>query len=260
LDLELEGSRAIITGGTRGIGRAIAFKLAQEGCSIAICARDEAQVATTVAALRALGVNAYGNVVDVSQEAALERFIDQAISALGGLDSLVVNAGGAAGGNTLAEADAQAWRRSFDLNVIQAAVAARAAAPTLVAQGSGSIVFIASISGQHPQPMPQYASAKAAEIYLASSLARELGPNGVRVNSISPGAIIFPGGDWEQRRAADPQAFERWKDDSFPLGRLGTPDEVADVVCFILSARASWISGTDILVSGAQNRLLPNGY
>lgn len=108
--------------------------------------------------------------------------------------------------------------------------------------------------------MPQYASAKAAEIYLASALARELGPRGVRVNSISPGAIMFPGGDWEERRAVDPEAFDRWRDASFPLGRLGTPDEVADVVSFVLSARASWISGTDILVSGAQNRLLPDGY
>ncbi len=260
MDLELQGTRAIITGGTRGIGRAIAFKLAQEGCSIAICARDGAQVAATVAALRASGVEAYGAALDVTQEAALERFIEQAISDMGGLDSLVVNAGGAAGGNTLAEADAQAWRLSFDLNVIQAAVATRAAAPTLVAQGSGSIVFVASISARHPQPMPQYASAKAAEIYLASALARELGPHGVRVNSISPGAIMFPGGDWEERRAVDPEAFDRWRDASFPLGRLGTPDEVADVVSFVLSARASWISGTDILVSGAQNRLLPDGY
>lgn len=260
MDLELQGTRAIITGGTRGIGRAIAFKLAQEGCSVAICARDGAQVAATVTALRALGVDASGDALDVSQEAALERFIDRAISDLGGLDSLVVNAGGATGGNTLAEADAQAWRFSFDLNVIQAAVATRAAAPTLVAQGSGSIVFVASISGRHPQPMPQYAAAKAAEIYLASALARELGPSGIRVNSVSPGAIMFPGGDWEERRTADPEAFDRWQGDSFPLGRLGTPEEVADVVSFVLSARASWISGTDILVSGAQNRLMPDGY
>jgi 3-oxoacyl-[acyl-carrier protein] reductase len=116
------------------------------------------------------------------------------------------------------------------------------------------MVFIASISGTRPQPRAQYAAAKAAEIHLAVSLARELGSDGIRVNALSPGSILFPGGGWDSRRRNDADAFEHWVRDEFPLGRLGRPEEVADVACFLLSARASWISGANIVVDGAQNQ------
>jgi 3-oxoacyl-[acyl-carrier protein] reductase len=174
--------------------------------------------------------------------------------ALGGLDLLVANAGGSAGGERLEETDAEDWRTTFDLNVVHAAVAARAAVPLMRTAGGGAMVFIASISGLRPQPRAQYAAAKAAEIHLAVSLARELGPDRIRVNALSPGSILFPGGGWERRRRSDPEAFEQWVGDEFPLGRLGRADEVADVTCFLLSARASWISGTNIVVDGAQNQ------
>jgi 3-oxoacyl-[acyl-carrier protein] reductase len=143
---------------------------------------------------------------------------------------------------------------TLDLNVVHAAVAARAATPLMRAAGGGAIVLIASISGLRPQPRAQYAAAKAAEIHLAVSLGRELGPDGIRVNAVSPGSILFPGGGWDRRRANDPEAFEAWVRAEFPLGRLGTVEEVADVTAFLLSPRASWISGTNVVVDGAQNQ------
>ena len=130
----------------------------------------------------------------------------------------------------------------------------RAALPHLRARGGGAALLIASISGMKPQPRAQYAAAKAAEIHLAHTLARELGPDGIRVNALSPGSILFEGGGWAQRRDAEPAAFDAWVRREFPLGRLGTPKEVADVAAFLLSERASWVSGANVVVDGAQNQ------
>jgi 3-oxoacyl-[acyl-carrier protein] reductase len=199
-------------------------------------------------------VTVHAGAVDVTDAPGLEGFVTDAAEAVGGLDLLVANAGGSAGGERLDDAGAEDWRATFDLNVVHAAVAARAATPPMRAAGGGAMVFIASISGTRPQPRAQYAAAKAAEIHLAVSLARELGPDGIRVNALSPGSILFPGGGWDHRRRNDTEAFERWVDHEFPLGRLGRPEEVADVACFLLSARAAWISGTNIVVDGAQNQ------
>jgi 3-oxoacyl-[acyl-carrier protein] reductase len=254
MDLELTGRRALITGATRGIGRAIAERLAAEGCALAICARDEDELARAADELRGRGVTVHTGAVDVTDAPALERFVAEAGEALGGLDLLVANAGGAAGEARVEDTDAEAWRVTLELNVVHAAVAARAATPLMRAAGGGAMVFIASISGLRPQPRAQYAAAKAAEIHLAASLGRELGPDGIRVNAVSPGSILFPGGGWDQRRASDPEAFEAWVRAEFPLGRLGTVEEVADVTCFLLSPRASWISGTNVVVDGAQNQ------
>jgi len=260
VDLELAGKRVIVTGGTRGLGWAIAERLAREGCAVALCARDRAEVDARTNRLSALGVGAHGAVVDVADAAALERFIEHAADAFGGLDLLVANAGGHEGGPTLADADPQAWRRTVDLNLIHAAVAARAAAPLMRDHGGGAIVFITSISGQRPQPSAQYATAKAAEIHLAACLGRELGPDGIRVNALSPGSILFEGGGWDRRRAADPERFQQWVREEFPLGRLGSPEEVADVACFLLSPRANWISGSNVVVDGAQNAPTMSGW
>ncbi|MEA2385786.1 MAG: 3-oxoacyl-[acyl-carrier protein] reductase [Solirubrobacteraceae bacterium] len=254
MDLQLTGKRALVTGATRGLGRAIAERLADEGCALAICARDADEVKRAIGELRDRGVTVHGTALDVTDAPALERFVAEAGETLGGLDLLVANAGGAAGGERLEDTDAEDWRTTFDLNVVHAAVAARAATPLMRTAGGGAMVFIASISGLRPQPRAQYAAAKAAEIHLAVSLARELGPDGIRVNALSPGSILFPGGGWERRQRSDPAAFEQWVRDEFPLGRLGTVDEVADVTCFLLSARASWISGTNVIVDGAQNQ------
>ena len=255
MDLELTGKRALVTGGTRGLGRAIAGRLAQEGCRVALCARDG-----EVAAATARELGGWGARVDVADPGALEGFVADAARELGGLDLVVANAGGAAGGGTLAEADAGDWRTTFDLNVVHPAVLARAAVPHLREAGGGAILLVASISGFRPQPRAQYAAAKAAEIHLAASLARELGPANIRVNALSPGSILFEGGSWARRREADPEAFARWLAAELPHGRLGTPDEIADAAAFLLSPRASWINGTNVVVDGAQNQPGMAGY
>ena len=260
MDLRLTGRRALVTGGTRGLGRAIVDRLVEEGCAVALCARSADVVDETVRMLQDAGAQAFGRAVDVTDDAALTAFVDEAARELGGLDLLVANAGGAAGGPGIADSSAADWRSTFDLNVVHTAVAVRAALPHLTASDAASVDVVSHVSGSKPQPKPQYAAAKAAEIALAASLARELGPQGVRVNTLSPGSILFEGGSWAHRRDTQPEQFAAFEAAEFPFGRLGTPQEVADVAAFLLSPRASWISGTDVVVDGAQNAPGMGGY
>lgn len=258
MDLELAGRRAFVTGATRGIGLAVARRLAQEGCAVAICARGETGAA--VDELRAAGAPAvFATRADVTDADALHEAVGAAAEALGGLELLVANAGGSAGGAILEDAGADAYRETLDLNVVHAATAVRAAAPHLE-RDHGAALLISSVSGHKPQPRAQYAVAKAAVSHLAACLARELGPRGIRVNALSPGSILFEGGGWDRVRRERAEEFGRWVEDEFPLGRLGTAEEVADVAAFLLSARASWISGADVVVDGAQNQPGIAGY
>ena len=191
---------------------------------------------------------------DVTDEAALTAAVDECARELGGLDLVVANAGGAAGGPALEETTAADWERIAGPQRRPSGGALRAALPHLRARGGGAAVLIASISGTKPQPRAQYAAAKAAEIHLAHTLARELGPDGIRVNALSPGSILFEGGAGRGAATPSPRPSTRGWQREFPLGRLGTPKEVADVAAFLLSERASWVSGANVVVDGAQNQ------
>jgi 3-oxoacyl-[acyl-carrier protein] reductase len=253
MDLGLNGKVGLVTGGSRGIGRSIALRLAAEGVKVSICGRTADTLAATRAELAALGVASHGVVADMTAPGEVERFVDESAAALGGVDLLVANVGGTAGQGLL-ESTAEDWVRTFDLNLFHAVRAIRAAVPHMQRAGGGSIVSISSISGWKPGPRAQYGAAKAGEIFLAGALALELGPQRIRVNTVSPGSIMFPGGGWERFRTERAERFAEFEQREFPWGRLGTPEEVADVVAFLLSERAAWINGTNIAVDGAQGR------
>jgi 3-oxoacyl-[acyl-carrier protein] reductase len=251
MDLGLRGARALITGASRGIGFAIASALAAEGVAVGIVARDPAGLASAAQRLAGQGVPVAAAAADVTDTAALEAAVGQIAGALGGLDHLVANAGGTVGGG-LADSAPGDFTATFALNAGHAAELIRCGLPYLRESGSGSCVIISSITGMRPAPRTTYAAAKAAEIHLAATAAAELAPAGIRVNAVSPGSIMFPGGSWDTFRANNPQTFAEFLNTQFPLGRLGRPEEVADVVTFLLSARASWITGANIVVDGGQ--------
>ena len=253
MDLGLTRKVGLVTGGSRGIGRSIALRLAAEGVKVSICGRTPETMDHTLAELRALGAAAHGVVADVTCSGEVERFVDESATALGGVDLLVANVGGSAGQELLASTP-EDWARTFELNLFHAVRAIRAAVPHMQRRGGGSVVSIASISGWKPGPKAQYGATKAGEIFLAGALAWELAPMHVRVNTVSPGSIMFPGGGWERFRAEQGERFAEFERREFPWGRLGTPEEVANVVVFLLSERASWINGTNIAVDGAQGR------
>jgi 3-oxoacyl-[acyl-carrier protein] reductase len=253
LDLRLTNKIGLVTGGSRGIGRAIALRLAAEGVQVGICGRTAETLESTLCELRAAGARAHGVVADVTAAGEVERFVDEAATALGGVDLLVANVGGSSGKGLL-ESTPEDWARTFDLNLFHAVRSIRAAVPHMQARGGGSVVTISSISGWKPGPTAQYGAAKAGEIFLAGALAYELAPLRIRVNTVSPGSIMFEGGGWERFRARDADRFAEFEHREFPWGRLGAPEEVADAVTFVLSERASWINGANIAVDGAQGR------
>ncbi|WP_239379928.1 SDR family NAD(P)-dependent oxidoreductase [Frankia sp. CIT1] len=259
MDLHLNGKVALVTGGSRGIGRAIASRLASEGCRVGICGRDSDALAQAAASLGLGDSDVFSLIADVTQPGQVERFVEEAANRFGGVDLLVANVGGTVGGDLL-DSTPEDWAQTFDLNAGHAVRAIRTAVPHMKKNGGGSVVIVSSISASKPSPRAQYGAAKVAEIYLASAFARELGPFNVRVNAVSPGSILFPGGGWENYARQHPEDFETFVQRDFPAHRLGTAEEVADVVTFLLSDRASWVNGADVAVDGAQGRPSARGY
>ncbi len=256
MDLGLKDKVAVVTGSSRGLGLASARSLAAEGCRVCVCARGDGRLreaATEVAAAAGSAEKVLAVVADVTQPEGVQSVIDRTVSAFGGLDILVNNVGLGAGGGLLDTSDEQ-WQEAFDHTLLPAVRASKLAVPHMQRRGGGVIVIIASIFGREAGGRMTYNAVKAAEISLAKSLAQQLAPSNIRVNSVSPGSILFEGGSWWRRQQADPASIAEFVMRELPFGRFGRPEEVGDVVAFLCSSRASWISGASIVVDGCQSR------
>ena len=246
MDLGLKGMRAVVTGGTKGIGRAIAECFADEGTNIAICARNASEVDAMVSALEKRHVKAFGRALDVSNPEELRGWIDEAAQQLGGIDALVCNVSALAAGN-----DTESWERSFRTDMMHSVHAADAAVPHLEKSPAGSIVLISSVSGiEIDFAAGSYGAIKAALIHYAKGLSRQLASKSIRVNCVCPGNTYFEGGFWQRVENNNPELFQRTLQAN-PTGKLGTPEEVARGVVFVSSPAAGRISGTNLIIDGA---------
>ena len=256
MDLELAGKIALVTGASRGIGRAIALGLVAEGARVVMCARNAGDLEAAVREARARGggeTAAVGVTADVTAPAGVAALVDAALAAYGGIDVVVNNVGGS-GARDFASTDAADLQAVLERNLFPALRVSRAALPHLQARGGGVIVLIASVYGRESGGGPSYNAAKAAEISLAKAMARDLAKDGIRVNSVAPGSVLFPGGGWERRQQADPAGLAAFVAREIPFGRFGRPEEIADVVTFLCSPRAAWVTGACLPVDGGQSR------
>jgi 3-oxoacyl-[acyl-carrier protein] reductase len=252
MDLGLSGKVAVVTGSSRGIGRAIAMALVREGCKVVLSARGAEALEAAVTEARTLG-EALGVVADVTTDAGVAALIARAVEGFGGVDVVVNNVGGS-GARDLAGMDEADLRAILDRNLFPALRVSRAALPHLRARGGGVMVMISSIYGREAGGGPSYNVAKAGEISLAKAMGRELARENIRVLSVAPGSVLFPGGGWDRRQKADPQGIAAFVDRELPAGRFGRPEEIAEVVAFLCSPRASWVNAACVPVDGGQSR------
>ena len=254
MDLGLTGKVALIAGASRGIGRAIAFSLAREGAKVFLVARGAEDLARSEAELKAEGATAASLSADLATEAGAQRAVAAALEAFGTLDVLVNNAGGSRGAGAFDSASSAQWRELIDLNLMSAVWCSQAAVGWMKAHGGGVILHVSSICGREYCTSAPYSAAKAAMIGLAKEMAVDLARYGIRVCSVAPGSILFPGGSWDQRQQKHPERIAQMIERELPFGRFGTPEEVADAVAFLASKKASWVSGACLTIDGAQGR------
>lgn len=255
MELGLKGKVAIVTGASRGIGRSIALGLAAEGCRLGICARGAERLEQTAGEVRAAGAEVLALPVDATDASALEQFVAAVGERYGQIDVLVNNVGGG-GKDLFAETTDEDWAGAFDLTLWPAIRASRLVVPWMERQGGGAIVMISSIFGREWGGRPAYNVVKAAENALAKSMARQYAAKGIRVNAVAPGSIIFPGGSWQRRVDENPERLAKFVRNELPLGRFGYPEEVANVVTFLVSDAASLMIGACVNVDGGQSRSL----
>src|ERR1700732_1746079 len=234
MDLKLGGKVALITGSSRGIGLASAKAFAAEGCRLMLSARSAEQLAEAEAALRASGAEVAAHVADVSEPDQAAELVRAAVAAYGGIDVLVNNVGGGGGGARIADSSDDDWRSALERNLIQTVRMMRLALPHMKGRTGGAVINVASISGWSPQlaMSGQYGAAKAALIFDTERWALEFVPHGIRVNTVSPGSILVEGNRWDSYRLVNREYYEDYVRHGFPMGRLGTAEEVADVLVF----------------------------
>jgi 3-oxoacyl-[acyl-carrier protein] reductase len=253
MDLQLKGKVAMLTGASRGLGRAMAHGLALEGVRLSICARGAEPLEQAAAELKSGGAEVLAHPADVCDASAMQAWTQATVKQFGGIDILVNNAGGARVG-TLNQVSDEAWQQAFELNFFSAVRLSRLCASEMAKRGGGAIIIISSIYGREAGGPLTYNSSKSAMIALTKMMARELAPHQVRVNSVAPGSILYPGGTWERVFQANP-AFEKdFISHDFPAGRLGKPEEVAYAVVMLASPLAIWITGVCLPVDGAQGK------
>lgn len=247
MDMGLAEKVAIVTGSSRGLGRAFAHSLAAEHCHIVLCARGEDKLYGTKAELDKLGVKSLAVTADVTKPEDCERLIDETLGTFGRIDILVNNAGG---GRPVD--DDMGWQEGFEVNVQSAARLSRLVVPHIAKQGGGSIISIASIWGRESGGALVYNAMKAAMISHAKNMAKQLASQDIRFNCVAPGSVMFPGGGWDRRMQSDPDGTKKVLE-GIAMGRFGQPEEVANLVVFLASPRASWITGACINVDGGQS-------
>jgi len=257
MDLGLKNKVAVVTGGSRGIGKGIAVGLAKEGCRVAICARNEDELTKTVEELKRNGRDVLGIIVDITKKEDVDRLSHGVLDKFGQIDILVNNVGGNKR-NLFENTSVEDWQEILNLNLLSHVAVTHSFLPTMKKQKNGSIIFISSIFGRESggPTLSIYNSSKAAQISLAKVMASELASEGVRVNSVAPGSIRFPGGSWDKRCIADPEGMAEFVKKELPIGRFGTVEEIANLVCFLASERASLVTGACINVDGGQSRSL----